>query len=91
MTRLMAVDAPTVKQGMHHIDGLLAFYGQGVREGVRLTQCSNLDVAPTLLALMDIAVPAVMEGRVLGVTERLMRLEAARQAAAPSGALPMAA
>lgn len=68
---LMAIDAPTVKQGMHHIDGLLAFYGAGVRRGVRLPGCTNLDVAPTLLALMDVAVPAVMEGQVLGCTDAL--------------------
>ncbi|MEX8495981.1 hypothetical protein, partial [Sphaerotilus sp.] len=68
---LMAIDAPTVKQGMHHIDGLLAFYGAGVRRGVRLPDCTNLDVAPTLLALMDVPVPAVMEGQVLGCTDAL--------------------
>lgn len=71
MTTLMAVDAPTVKQGMHHPDGVLAFFGQGVRAGVQLAACSNLDVAPTLLALMDIPVPAVMDGQVLAVTDRL--------------------
>lgn len=37
-------------------------------------------VAPTLLALMDLAIPTVMPGRVLGVTERLERLSRARQA-----------
>lgn len=80
ITELMAVDAPTVKQGMHHPDGLLAFFGRGVAAGQRLPDCSNLDVAPTLLALMDIAIPAVMPGQVLGVTERLERLGRARQA-----------
>ena len=79
ITELMAVDAPTVKQGMHHPDGLLAFFGRGVAAGQRLPDCSNLDVAPTLLALMDIAIPAVMPGQVLGVTERLERLGQARQ------------
>lgn len=68
---LMAIDAPTVKQGMHHIDGLLAFYGVDVRRGVKLPDCTNLDVAPTLLALMDVPVPAVMEGVVLGCTDAL--------------------
>ena len=74
ITELMAVDAPTVKQGMHHPDGLLAFFGHGVGAGRRLPDCTNLDVAPTLLALMDIAVPDEMTGRVLGVTERLVRM-----------------
>jgi hypothetical protein len=65
---LMAIDAPTVKQGMHHIDGLLAFFGAGVQQGVQLPDCTNLDVAPTLLALMEVPVPTVMEGTVLGCT-----------------------
>lgn len=68
---LMAIDAPTVKQGMHHIDGLLAFYGAEVRRGVQLPDCTNLDVAPTLLALMDVPVPPVMEGVVVGCTDAL--------------------
>jgi hypothetical protein len=60
-----ATDAPTVKQGMHHIDGLLTFYGKGIQRGARLNACTNLDVAPTLLTLLGIAVPPVMQGRVL--------------------------
>ena len=77
-------------QGMHHIDGLLAFYGAGVRRGVRLPDCTNLDVAPTLLALMDVAVPAVMEGQVLGCTDALAdRVRLATDA--KRAPLPMAA
>jgi hypothetical protein len=60
-----ATDAPTVKQGMHHIDGLLTFYGKGIKRGARLNACTNLDVAPTLLTLLGIEVPKVMQGRVL--------------------------
>lgn len=78
---LMAIDAPTVKQGMHHIDGLLAFYGAGVRSGVQLPNCTNLDVAPTLLALMEVPVPAVMEGQVLGCTDALAVAARDRQVA----------
>lgn len=87
---LMAIDAPTVKQGMHHADGLLAFYGAGVRSGVRLPDCTNLDVAPTLLALMDVPVPAVMEGQVLGCTEAFAA-RARLAAPAKPAPLPMAA
>ncbi|MFM2397871.1 MAG: hypothetical protein RL341_28, partial [Pseudomonadota bacterium] len=60
-----AVDAPTVKQGMHHIDGLLSFYGAGIKRGAALKACTNLDVAPTILSLLGIPVPPVMQGRVL--------------------------
>ena len=62
---LFATDTPTVKQGMHHIDGVLGFYGAGIKRGGQLQACTNLDVAPTLLSLLGVAVPPVMEGRVL--------------------------
>jgi hypothetical protein len=65
MDKLFAMDTPTVKQGMHHINGVLAFYGKGIRRGTNLPPCTNLDVAPTLLSLMGLGRPAVMEGRVL--------------------------
>lgn len=87
---LMAIDAPTVKQGMHHIDGLLAFYGAEVSRGVKLPDCTNLDVAPTLLALMDVPVPAVMEGVVLGCTPALAE-RARSEAAARLVPMPLAA
>jgi hypothetical protein len=89
MESLMAIDAPTVKQGMHHIDGLLAFYGAEVRCGVQLPDCTNLDVAPTLLTLMDVPVPVVMEGRVLGCTEALVAR--ARLTSPDPDSLPLAA
>jgi Type I phosphodiesterase / nucleotide pyrophosphatase len=65
MAELFATDAPTVKQGMHHINGVLAFFGKSIPRGKNLPPCTNLDVAPTLLAMMGMAKPAVMEGRVL--------------------------
>ena len=65
MEDLFATDTPTVKQGMHHIDGVLAFYGKGIKRGAALPPCTNLDVAPTMLSMMGLSPPAVMEGRVL--------------------------
>jgi hypothetical protein len=65
LQELFAADAPTVKQGMHHIDGLLTLYGAGIKRGAALPPCTNLDVAPTILSLLGIEVPKVMQGRVL--------------------------
>lgn len=67
LAQLFVMDTPTVKQGMHHIDGMLAFYGKAVRQGVKLADCTNLDVAPTLLTLMGVPVPDAMPGQVLAV------------------------
>jgi Type I phosphodiesterase / nucleotide pyrophosphatase len=63
LDEFFAMDAPTVKQGMHHIDGMLAFFGGGVARGKRMPDCTNLDVAPTLLTLMNIPVPGAMQGQ----------------------------
>lgn len=62
---LFAVDTPTVKQGMHHPDGILAFYGADIRPGTNLGRCTNLDVAPTVLSLLGIAPSPDMSGRAL--------------------------
>jgi Type I phosphodiesterase / nucleotide pyrophosphatase len=66
LEELFAMDTPTVKQGMHHIDGMLAFFGDGV-PARRLPDCTNLDVAPTLLSLLAVPVPAAMRGQALQV------------------------
>jgi len=42
---------------------LLVAAGRGIRAGRRLGEVRNLDVAPTLLAWLEIAVPDWMEGR----------------------------
>ena len=59
------MDAPTVKQGMHHPDGLLIIHGRGVPRGKRLETCDNLDLAPTLLSILGITPPSSMTGRAL--------------------------
>ena len=59
------MDTPTVKQGMHHPDGLLIVYGRGIPRGVRLADCSNLDLAPPFLSLLGLPQPQLMGGRVL--------------------------
>ncbi|MFC5490324.1 hypothetical protein [Dokdonella soli] len=83
---LFATDTPTTKQGMHHPAGLLAFIGSGIRPGVQLADCTNLDVAPTVLTLLGLPVPAVMHGRILNeaweATPNLPRAEAGLAATA---------
>ena len=58
-------DTPTPKQGMHHPTGLFMLHGKGIRPGLEIKGTNNLDIAPTLLSLMGIPVPAVMKGRVM--------------------------
>jgi hypothetical protein len=62
---LFDIQAPTAKEGMHDPVGTLLLWGPGIRAGLELRDTSNLDIAPTLLALLGVPVPSFMQGRVL--------------------------
>jgi hypothetical protein len=59
------MSTPTVKQGMHHPEGLFLVYGRGIARGKLLPACSNLDLAPTFLSLLGLPQPQPMRGRIL--------------------------
>ncbi len=52
------------KSGRHHPKGVLLMHGTAVRN-VRIDRCDNLDIAPTLLRLLNQPIPPCMHGRVL--------------------------
>ena len=54
-----------VKSGCHHPKGMMLMYGAGVKAGTEIPACDNLDIAPTLMALLGEPVPSVMTGRTL--------------------------
>lgn len=54
-----------VKSGCHDPKGMMMAYGHGIRQGARIGECTNLDIAPTLLTLLGLPVPEEMKGRVL--------------------------
>lgn len=54
-----------VKSGCHDPKGVLMMYGPGIRRGTQLEDCSTLDIAPTLMTLLNLPVPEYMKGRVL--------------------------
>ena len=51
--------------GSHRPDGILILAGAGVQPGVRLSGVQITDVAPTLLHLVGVPLPANLDGRVL--------------------------
>jgi hypothetical protein len=55
----------TRKSGCHDPVGMLAFYGGSSPAGLDFGRVNTLDVAPTLLKLMGLAVPAFMNGQVI--------------------------
>lgn len=52
-------------RGENKRDGIFMAYGPDIHPGLDLGRISILDIAPTILHLMDILVPADMDGRVL--------------------------
>ena len=65
MRDLCAEKDATPKQGHHDDKGVLIMAGPGIRAGAVIKDCSTLDIAPTLLAIMGLPVPDHMNGRVL--------------------------
>lgn len=53
------------QSGGHRMDGILLVRGPGVRPGYRVQEASILDLAPTLLHLLEVPVPRDMDGQVL--------------------------
>jgi len=54
-----------VKSGCHDPRGMMILYGAGINSGGQISECNNLDIAPTLLTLLGLGVPSFMKGRVL--------------------------
>jgi hypothetical protein len=54
-----------VKSGCHDPVGMMMLYGAGIRSGIKIGDCTNLDIAPTLLTMLELPVPVEMKGRVL--------------------------
>jgi tetratricopeptide (TPR) repeat protein len=49
----------------HRKYGVLVLSGPAIRGGAEIREASVLDIAPTVLALLDLPIPAGMDGRVL--------------------------
>jgi hypothetical protein len=55
----------TPKQGYHEQAGVVIMAGPGIRAGFDLGECSTVDLAPTILHLLGLAVPEYMAGQIL--------------------------
>jgi hypothetical protein len=72
----------TGKSGTHRENGILLAHGTGVRAGVEVAGARIIDLAPTILHLLGVPVPAEMDGRILH--ELLTDTAAASAPGAPS-------
>jgi predicted AlkP superfamily phosphohydrolase/phosphomutase len=59
------VESITGLSGHHRLDGVLILAGGGVKAGSSLEGASILDLAPTILHALGVAVPEALDGRVL--------------------------
>lgn len=55
----------TFKSGDHTVYGVFMAYGPDIKEGVEINGAKIYDIAPTILHMFGIPVPADMDGRVL--------------------------
>jgi predicted AlkP superfamily phosphohydrolase/phosphomutase len=53
------------RTGTHRMDGILLFSGPGIVPGAEITDAHLWDIAPTVLALMGVPIPTVMDGHVI--------------------------
>ncbi|GAC1565973.1 MAG: alkaline phosphatase family protein [Ktedonobacteraceae bacterium] len=51
--------------GIHHPDGIVYFYGAGVKKGKTIHPAHVYDIAPTVLACMRAPLPREMDGKVI--------------------------
>jgi predicted AlkP superfamily phosphohydrolase/phosphomutase len=60
------VESITGLSGHHRLDGVVILAGAGVKPGTRLQDACILDLTPTILHALGVAVPQELDGRVLG-------------------------
>lgn len=51
--------------GAHRPNGVVMAVGEGIKKGVEITGANIVDIAPTILHIMNVPVPTIMDGRVL--------------------------
>jgi predicted AlkP superfamily phosphohydrolase/phosphomutase len=56
---------PPLHTGSHRLHGMFMALGEDVKPGVKVESASLVDVAPTILYLMDVPIPGNIDGRVL--------------------------
>jgi hypothetical protein len=74
-----ATQDATPKEGYHDSVGMVLLRGAGIRRGAQIGECTNLDLAPTMLHLLGLPIPPHMQGRVLEEA-----LEGSAQVAVPT-------
>ncbi|NLE75931.1 MAG: hypothetical protein GX605_04165, partial [Chloroflexi bacterium] len=80
--------APSLNNGGHRPHGIFVLAGEGVCRGVQLPEAQIIDLAPTILHLFGVPIPADTDGRVLRevwAPDHEPRTRAEQRASAPAG------
>ncbi|MFX0134610.1 MAG: alkaline phosphatase family protein [Candidatus Hodarchaeota archaeon] len=56
-------------RGTHTQNGILIIHGPSIRKGIKIEGAEIFDLAPTILFIMDVAIPQDMDGTVLNIFE----------------------
>jgi len=61
------IERPSWKTGTgtHRMEGIFIGYGRDIRNGLHVSNARIIDIAPTILNLMNVPIPDDMDGRVL--------------------------
>jgi predicted AlkP superfamily phosphohydrolase/phosphomutase len=64
--KLTTEEADQLPSASHRVEGILIAKGEGIKSGAGFVQGANIvDVAPTILHMMDLPIPREMDGEVL--------------------------
>lgn len=83
----IAAEDARVISGDHQRFGIFLARGSGIRKGERIEGAQIIDLAPTVLYLMDSTIPEDMDGKVLTsmFEEEVLRLKPCQKGEAPPG------
>jgi predicted AlkP superfamily phosphohydrolase/phosphomutase len=51
--------------GTHRMEGIFIAFGEGIKKGIRIKRARIIDLAPTILNMMNTPIPIDMDGKVL--------------------------
>ncbi len=78
------ISPATRDRGTHQVEGMVIFHGENIKKNTQIEKAGIIDLLPTILAILQISIPAKLDGKVLEEIfispEKLNRLQSAKEA-----------